>query len=225
MPFSGFQDLDPDFARRLQAYFAANPGLSSYSGYRTPQRQAQLFAASDQTGHTVARHSLHTDRLAADLALNGVRLDRLPAAQQQALQHSAGQYGLKFPMSWEAWHVEPFSTRGGRMAGGGSLPDYVSGSSAASVGETTPSPTGPAPSLGVLMADAVGSPDVGSPEVSGGSILPKSSQSQGLLDLSQSREGVPLDLQFQRATLTPEELLQLRKGQGQGGLADVLARV
>lgn len=128
MPFSGFQDLNPDFARQLQAYFAANPGLSAYSGYRTPEHQRQLFLASDRTGHSVGTPtgSQHVHRLAADLAMNGVRLDRLPLAQQKALQQSAGTFGLKFPMSWEAWHIEPASTRGGRMAGGGAVPADMS---------------------------------------------------------------------------------------------------
>jgi len=56
---------------------------------------------------------------------NGQRLNLLPRSQIEALHESAGQYGLKFPMSWEDWHVEPYYTRNSLMAGGGNLPSYV----------------------------------------------------------------------------------------------------
>ena len=125
MPFSGFQDFDPRFASMFQQYIAANPGVGVFSGYRSPARQAQLFANSDRSGHWVARNSLHTQGIAADLAFNGTRFSALPASQQEALHRSAGGFGLKFPMSWEPWHVEPYWSRGGGMAGGGALPSYV----------------------------------------------------------------------------------------------------
>lgn len=127
MPFSGYGDLDPRFAGALQAFIAANPGLAAFSGYRTPERQAQLFAASDQSGHMVGspRGSYHVKRQAADLNFNGARLSALPRSQIEALHQSAGTFGLKFPMSWEPWHVEPAYTRGGLMAGGGALPSFV----------------------------------------------------------------------------------------------------
>jgi len=117
--------FDPRFRSALQQYFAANPGLAISSGYRSPARQTELFNASDRSGHWVARNSLHTQGEAADLMFNGQRLNLLPREQIEALHASAGQYGLKFPMSWEDWHVEPYYTRNSLMAGGGNLPSYV----------------------------------------------------------------------------------------------------
>jgi hypothetical protein len=43
MPFSGFEDLDPRFGPALQRYFGAYPGLAAYSGYRSIERQRQLW--------------------------------------------------------------------------------------------------------------------------------------------------------------------------------------
>jgi hypothetical protein len=113
--FSGFQDLDRRFAPALQQYFNAYPGLGAYSGYRSIEHQRQLWLNSDRTGHTVAApgHSQHNFGRAADLEYNGVRLDRLPPETQAMLHQGAAQFGLTYPMSYEAWHVEPIGARGG----------------------------------------------------------------------------------------------------------------
>lgn len=217
MPFTGYQDLDPAFAAALQAYINANPGVSAFSGYRSPERQRELFNASDQSGHSVARpgHSLHEAKQAADLAYNGVRFDRLPREQQQALHQSAGGFGLKFPMSWEAWHVEPYATRGGRMAGGGDLPGFVraDGSYASSAGGGPPLAPAESGTLGTIFAEAV--PET--PAI-GGSVLPEAT---GLRDLS-GGQSAPVNLEYQQAGLTPEELLEPRRRK-KSALADIFS--
>ena len=69
MPFSGFQDLEPRFAQSLQDLIAAQPGISPFSGFRSIERQRQLWEASDKSGHMVARpgHSQHNFGRAVDL--------------------------------------------------------------------------------------------------------------------------------------------------------------
>lgn len=104
------EDLNPQFLASLQALIKASGGkISVVSGYRTPEHQAQLYAAAvKKYGAANARkyvappgHSNHNKGLAVDLG------------GDLALAHQlAPQFGLYFPMSWEAWHVEPVGTRG-----------------------------------------------------------------------------------------------------------------
>jgi hypothetical protein len=114
MAFSGYQDLDPRFASALQSLIAASPyGISPFSGYRSIERQRQLWEASDRSGHMVARpgHSQHNFGRAVDLHYGD------PAASQWA-HANAQQYGLTFPMSYEPWHIEPIGARGGPVPQG-----------------------------------------------------------------------------------------------------------
>ena len=100
---SGF---DPVFAQRMAAMMAAAKAagvpLSVFSGYRSQAHQNALFAHSNGSGHWVARHSNHTRGIAADLRGN----------LEWAHRH-AHEFGLKFPMPWERWHIEPQESRGG----------------------------------------------------------------------------------------------------------------
>jgi hypothetical protein len=115
VPFSGFQDLDPAFAASLQRMIAAQPGISVNSGYRTPERQAELYAAAvkkygseDAARHWVAPpgHSMHNQRGAADLAFAD------DAAKDWAHKNAA-EYGLNFRMGHEPWHIEMLKGGGG----------------------------------------------------------------------------------------------------------------
>jgi D-alanyl-D-alanine carboxypeptidase len=118
--FSGFQDFDPRFAGALQRFIAASPGLQVNSGYRTPARQAQLWANAVQKygSESAARrwvappgHSFHNMGLAADLGFTG------EGSLGWAHAH-AGDYGLAFPLRNENWHIELAGARGG------GAPDY-----------------------------------------------------------------------------------------------------
>lgn len=111
MPFSGYEDLDPQFADALQALVAANPGITPFSGYRSIERQRQLWEASDKTGRMVARpgRSQHNFGRAVDLHYAN-------EAAKRFAHENAQKFGLVFPMSWEDWHVEPIGARGGPHA-------------------------------------------------------------------------------------------------------------
>jgi hypothetical protein len=108
MPFSGFSDLNPNFSEALQAMMAVRPGIMIGSGYRDPQRQAQLFANAikkygsvEAARHWVAPpgHSRHNMGLAADL--------QFASDEDRAWAHAnAEQYGLNFRLGHEPWHIE-----------------------------------------------------------------------------------------------------------------------
>jgi hypothetical protein len=128
MPFSGFQDLDPRFAQSLQDLIAAQPGISPFSGFRSIERQRQLWEASDKSGHMVARpgHSQHNFGRAVDLRFTD-------DAAREFAHANAAKYGLTFPMSYEPWHVEPIGARSGR-AGPLAAPGVASTASATDAG-------------------------------------------------------------------------------------------
>ena len=92
--------MQPYFKTRLDSLLAdahaSGHPLSVFSGYRSQAHQDRLFAASDHSGHWVARHSHHTMGIAADLHGD------LAWAHAHAASH-----GLRFPMPWEKWHIEP----------------------------------------------------------------------------------------------------------------------
>lgn len=150
MPFSGFQDLDPRFAGSLEQMIAAQPGISVGSGYRTPQRQAELFrnAVAKYGSEAAARHwvappgrSRHNMHLAADLQFAS------PAARQWA-HDNAAKYGLTFPMGHEAWHIEPIGARGG-----GAMPPQIPTSAAGAM--MAANPTGTPQPFAPMFGDAV----------------------------------------------------------------------
>lgn len=107
--------MDPAFAAALQAFIAASGGrISITSGYRSPERQAQLWQAAVQRygSPQAARkwvappgRSNHGRGIAADLAFADAR------AREWAHQNAA-RFGLHFPMGWEPWHIEPINSRG-----------------------------------------------------------------------------------------------------------------
>jgi hypothetical protein len=144
MPFSGFGDLDPRFAQSLQGLIAAQGGggISPFSGFRSIERQRQLWEASDKSGHMVARpgHSQHNFGRAVDL--------RFADDAARSFAHAnAAKYGLNFPMSYEPWHIEPI---GARSSGAGDIPQTeVTGASTA-------------PRAGPLAAPSTGFPSTSS---------------------------------------------------------------
>lgn len=107
-----FSQLDPNFAASLRQLQSALKGnLHVNSGYRTPQRQAQLYqAAVAKYGSPEAARkfvappgkSFHNKGQAADLSGDITGAHKL-----------AAQYGLNFPMAYENWHIEPQGVRTG----------------------------------------------------------------------------------------------------------------
>ncbi len=105
---------DTDFATALGTNLSHMAGalginINVNSGFRSRAEQAALFAASDGSGHMVAApgSSHHELGIAADIS---------PAPHGKE-----SRFGLKYPMSWEPWHIE-LARRGGivqKFAGGG----------------------------------------------------------------------------------------------------------
>lgn len=56
---------------------------------------------------------MHNSGMAADLGFEGGSFKSMPPDVQQWVHENAGNYGLKFPMGHEPWHIEPVETRGG----------------------------------------------------------------------------------------------------------------
>ena len=131
--------LQPDFAGRLGQFLAAaeqaGAPIKIMSGYRSPERQAQLFqAAVAKYGSPEAARkwvappgkSNHGRGIAVDLQYS--------SGQAQGWAHqNAAKFGLHFRMSHEPWHIEP---QGGASDGdftpGAPAPDYYAGGGAGS---------------------------------------------------------------------------------------------
>lgn len=136
-----FSGMDPRFSFALQQMFAAAPPeiqaqLRVSSGYRSPERQAELwqgalakYGSPDAARKWVAPpgRSNHNHGYAADLKYLS------PVAQQWAHQN-AGQFGLAFPLSNENWHVELAGARGA----GGSATAGMPQQSAPSIDQLAP---------------------------------------------------------------------------------------
>lgn len=100
---SGSGGFNPEFSSALNALLQASGGkVWVTSGYRSPERQAQLYAAAVKKygSEAAARKwvappgkSQHGMGVAADL---GGDLDWV--------RQNAARYGLVQPMSWEPWH-------------------------------------------------------------------------------------------------------------------------
>jgi|SRR5215471_9260501 len=103
--------VNGQLAGAVQAMINASGGqIWVNSGFRDHALQARLYAEAvqkhgqAQAGNWVAPpgHSNHERGLAVDLGGN------------MSLAHQlAARFGLTFPMSWEPWHIELPSTRGG----------------------------------------------------------------------------------------------------------------
>lgn len=112
-PASHVQGLDNGFQQKLGKFFqeaeASGHDIKLYSGFRSPERQKELFAnAVKKYGSPEAARkwvappgrSRHNYGLAADLKF------LTPGAQEWAHQN-ASKYGLNFRMGHEPWHIEP----------------------------------------------------------------------------------------------------------------------
>jgi hypothetical protein len=118
--------LDDNFASNLAAMMQDAPpgireGLGIYSGYRSRERQEQLWASAlKRYGSAQAArrwvappgHSQHNEGKAVDLSYNGQSLNHAPREVVEWVHQNARKYGLYFPMKHEPWHVEPMGTRG-----------------------------------------------------------------------------------------------------------------
>jgi hypothetical protein len=167
-----FSGMNPAFNSSLQQLFAAAPPeiqqkLRITSGYRSPERQKQLFAdaVAKYGSESAARkwvappgNSKHNHGVAADLKYLG------PEAITWA-HENAGKYGLHFPLANENWHIEPIGSRNGRTTPT-AIPAQVQVASAApAVAGPTTAPVATDPSVTSFFGDVVAptaAPDFGS---------------------------------------------------------------
>lgn len=112
------EGLAPGFSSALQRLIAAAPGrITISSGYRSPERQQQLwdqalakYGDPEVADNWVARpgKSNHNHGIAADLSFENDEV-------RSWVHANAGKFGLHFPMGHEPWHIEPVD--GGDSAG------------------------------------------------------------------------------------------------------------
>lgn len=112
--------FNPDFSDRMSAMLRDAPGgVSIFSGYRSPEHQAQLWArALKRYGSAAAARkwvappgrSKHNHGTAADLRFANNDVKRW-------VHENAGRYGLRFRMGHEPWHIE--LSGGAAIHGGG----------------------------------------------------------------------------------------------------------
>lgn len=159
-----FSGMNPDFSAALGSMFAAAPPeiqqqLRVSSGYRSPQRQSELWqqALKKYGSPEAARkwvappgNSQHNHGHAADLKYLG-------ADARKWAHENASQYGLSFPLSNENWHIELASARGGKpktpissqIASAPSAPPQASGTPAPVLASSN---VGSAPIMGSMSA-------------------------------------------------------------------------
>lgn len=113
------EGMDANFSSALAKMFAAAPpeiqkSLQINSGYRSPQRQAQLWDAALKKYGSPAEarkwvappgNSFHNKGKAADLGY-------LSPDAKAWVHANSKQFGLHFPLSHEDWHIEPIGARG-----------------------------------------------------------------------------------------------------------------
>jgi hypothetical protein len=130
-PSSHVDGLSETFAQNLAAMIQDAPpeireGLGVYSGYRSVERQRELWAgALKKYGSAAAArkwvappgNSNHNYGNAVDLSYNGQSLRHAPQHVKDWVHQNARKYGMHFPMGHEPWHIEPLGTRGTQAAG------------------------------------------------------------------------------------------------------------
>ncbi len=114
-----FTGMNPEFSGSLQTMVEAMPPeirekFMVTSGYRSPEKQAELYAAKlkeNNGDHAKTRRmvapagkSQHNHGSAADLKYADDDVKDWVHANAKA-------YGMHFPMSWEPWHIEPIGAR------------------------------------------------------------------------------------------------------------------
>lgn len=130
-PASHVDGLDETFAQNLAAMIQDAPpgireGLGIYSGYRSVERQRELWNDAVRRYGSAARarrwvappgRSNHNHGNAVDLSWNGQSLRHAPKHVKDWVHQNARKYGMHFPMGHEPWHIEPLGTRGTSPAG------------------------------------------------------------------------------------------------------------
>lgn len=117
-PLSHLEGMSSSLKQGLASLLQSAPpevksGLEIFSGYRSKERQAELYAAAvkkygspEAASKWVAPpgHSMHNTGNAADLKFASPDV-------RDWLHQNAPKFGLHFPLSNEPWHIEPISAR------------------------------------------------------------------------------------------------------------------
>lgn len=113
-----FSGLDPAFLASLQQMFAAAPpeiqaNLRVMSGFRSPERQAQLWqnALAKYGSPDAARKWVAPPGRSQHNHGNAVDLRYLDPAATAWAHENAAKFGLNFPLANENWHIEPIGAR------------------------------------------------------------------------------------------------------------------
>ena len=93
---------NPDF-KKLWDRYRRDFGFDMVSGWRSYESQKRLW---DRYGHNPRRAA----RPGTSNHERGIAIDHSPRAAK-TVQAAARRYGLRYPMSWEPWHVEPINKR------------------------------------------------------------------------------------------------------------------
>lgn len=164
-----FTGLTPEFASALANMFMAAPPdvqaqLRVSSGFRSPERQAQLWeqALAKYGSPEAARKWVAPPGRSQHNHGNAVDLKYLGDAARAWAHENAGQFGLAFPLSNEDWHIELASARGGKPAPVANHSHQAPTAPAAPAAPAprfgdfvAPQPAPVAPDLGMVMAAAL----------------------------------------------------------------------
>jgi LAS superfamily LD-carboxypeptidase LdcB len=111
---SGGKGLDPNFNAAVQRMMKDAPGsIKINSGYRSVERQAQLWAEALKKYGSPERARKWVAPPGKSNHGRGIAMDLGYANPQvKAWVHAnAKNYGLHFPLGHEPWHIEPIGSR------------------------------------------------------------------------------------------------------------------
>lgn len=117
-----FSGMNPAFNARLRQLFESAPPaireqLRVFSGYRSPERQAELYqqAVKKYGSPEAARNNVAPPGRSQHNHGNAADLKYLSKDAREWVRQNAGNYGLAFPLGHEPWHIE---LAGARQGGG-----------------------------------------------------------------------------------------------------------
>lgn len=112
---AGYEGLAPEFAAKLRAMIAASGGrVTILSGYRSVERQKQLFDAAVKKYGSVAAARKYVAPPGKSQHNHGNAVDL--GGDLKWVAANAAKFGLYQPMSWEPWHWQPIGSGSGKDA-------------------------------------------------------------------------------------------------------------
>ena len=121
---AGLENLHPVFAQRLGRLAEAVGGLDWTSGYRSSEKQAQLFKCWQERrpGCAPANRPGESNHEAIPKAdPRGLAMD-IGRRNRDAARSRARDFGIHFPIAHEPWHCQPRECRSAKFTG---IPDFA----------------------------------------------------------------------------------------------------